>query len=300
MLQNSTSGDDLSSNQAHISTSRPSAAESAREDDPGALSFSSSMPSLRVSARPSLEQIQEDVEDGDVAGNQQYQDRGQGAHLGPQPSQNGLGGPTLRRAGKRIQHPELELEDEYDFQAPTKRYKADQAIQDKDAEAPDYDRSSPMYRQDSEEHVQPTRNVEGGFREFEANQYRQPTEVPEESALRRLFGQELDKYVDEHLEAYNEARKKWSDCSTEEWEAGANELTAKFAKLIDYVKDHMTAKISLYTTLHAHLTNHRAVLSDREGMLKEAQESLVRGGGNVVGTAKPSSKRSETLSQQGE
>lgn len=58
-----------------------------------------------------------------------------------------------------------------------------------------------------------------------------------------------------------------------------------------------STKIGLYTTLHAHVTNHRAVLSEREKMLKEAQESLVRSGGSVVGASKITFKRAETTSQ---
>ena len=54
-----------------------------------------------------------------------------------------------------------------------------------------------------------------------------------------------------------------------------------------------SAKIALYTTLHAQVTNHRAVLCDREKMLKEAQENLVRSGGDVIGTMKAQSNISE-------
>lgn len=289
-IQTSTSVDDLSSNQAHIPTSRPFAADSALTDNSGNLSFSSSVPNLRVSARSSLEKIQEAAEEEDATGDQQYHGRAQGVRLGVQAAPNGL---VLRRSGKRIQHPEPEIEDEYDYPPAMKRYKGDDAAQDKDIEDRGYDRSSPIYIQDSEGPAQPVRDIQNRFAEFDVNQSRQPTAAAEESALRRLLGQELDKYVDEHLDAYNEARKKWSDCSTEEWQAGASELTAKFGKLLDFVKDHMTAKINLYTTLHAHVTNHRVVLSQREDRLKEARESLVRSGGSVVGTMKTSSKRIE-------
>jgi len=49
------------------------------------------------------------------------------------------------------------------------------------------------------------------------------------------------------------------------------------------VKDHMTSKLALYASLHSAVDAHRAILSDREEQLKEARESLVREGGNVIG-----------------
>lgn len=67
-------------------------------------------------------------------------------------------------------------------------------------------------------------NMPAHFSEFEASSYRpQPSAAaPGEDALRRLFGQDFDKFVDEHVDAYNEAKKRWSECSIEEWQAGAN------------------------------------------------------------------------------
>lgn len=62
------------------------------------------------------------------------------------------------------------------------------------------------------------------FPEFEGQQFRHqltaPTSAPEESALCKLLGQDFEKFINEHLDAYNEAKKKWSECSIEEWRAG--------------------------------------------------------------------------------
>lgn len=44
----------------------------------------------------------------------------------------------------------------------------------------------------------------------------------EGSALHRLLGQDLDTYVDTHVDAYDQAKKKWAECSNEEWKAGAD------------------------------------------------------------------------------
>ena len=46
--------------------------------------------------------------------------------------------------------------------------------------------------------------------------------VREDHALRRLLGQDLDAYVDAHTEAYEQARKKWTECTIDEWKAGAD------------------------------------------------------------------------------
>ena len=40
-------------------------------------------------------------------------------------------------------------------------------------------------------------------------------------ALYHLLGQDLDICVEAHADAYEQARKKWSECSTEEWTQGA-------------------------------------------------------------------------------
>ncbi|OJT11760.1 hypothetical protein TRAPUB_11695 [Trametes pubescens] len=90
-------------------------------------------------------------------------------------------------------------------------------------------------------------------------------------ALYRLLGQDLDIFVEGHADAYEQARKKWADCSVEEWSKGADESTTHRSKL------------SLYANLHTSITEHKKVLAEREETLKGARESLVREGGAVVG-----------------
>ena len=41
-------------------------------------------------------------------------------------------------------------------------------------------------------------------------------------ALYRLLGQDLDICVEAHADAYEQSRKKWSECSVEEWTKGAD------------------------------------------------------------------------------
>ena len=86
-----------------------------------------------------------------------------------------------------------------------------------------------MYRQESEEPIGLARHGTRELTEFEQDRFRPQVIAPptEDNALRRLLGQDLDKFIEEHLGAYNEAKKKWAECSMEEWQAGAEgKLTA--------------------------------------------------------------------------
>ena len=71
--------------------------------------------------------------------------------------------------------------------------------------------------------------------------------------LYRLLGQDLDACAETHANAYEQARKRWIECSMEEWTKGADgtfhactywaslmqfrcvELTERFGKLLDFV-----------------------------------------------------------------
>ncbi|KAI0640488.1 hypothetical protein C8Q79DRAFT_996420 [Trametes meyenii] len=105
-----------------------------------------------------------------------------------------------------------------------------------------------------------------------------------QQALFRLLGQDLDIFAEAHADSYEQARRKWAECSAEEWTKGADELMGRFSKMLDFVKDHMTAKITLYATLHTKIAEHKIVLADRQQALNDARESLVREGGAVVGS----------------
>lgn len=43
-----------------------------------------------------------------------------------------------------------------------------------------------------------------------------------DASLYTLLGQDLDAYMDAHLRDYEEARKKWAECTIDEWQAGAD------------------------------------------------------------------------------
>ncbi|KAL5486014.1 hypothetical protein ACEPAI_7058 [Sanghuangporus weigelae] len=107
----------------------------------------------------------------------------------------------------------------------------------------------------------------------------------ENQALCRLLGIDFDHYFAEHIEQYEAAKKRWTSCSVEEWKTGAEEISAKFNKLIDFVKERMTAKLSLYASLHDKVAHHKVTLGERKSMLKNMQEQLVKDSGTVLGGA---------------
>ncbi|KAI5122277.1 hypothetical protein M0805_002357 [Coniferiporia weirii] len=116
-----------------------------------------------------------------------------------------------------------------------------------------------------------------------ATQALQPTppdpELQQNHALYRLFGVDMEQYFSEHVEQYEIAKKRWTSCSIEEWQTGADEITGKFSKLIDFVKDHMTTKLSLFASLHGRVNDHKAVLAERDTALKNMREKLVKDSG---------------------
>ncbi|KZT29780.1 hypothetical protein NEOLEDRAFT_475498 [Neolentinus lepideus HHB14362 ss-1] len=102
--------------------------------------------------------------------------------------------------------------------------------------------------------------------------------------LQQLFGFDLDSSANEHLQTYEDAKRRWMHCSLEEWQVGAEELMGKFGDVMDYVKDHLKAKMSLYASLHSRVADHKGTLANRDKVLKDIRESLVKHSGNVLGS----------------
>ena len=50
-------------------------------------------------------------------------------------------------------------------------------------------------------------------------------------ALHHLLGRDLDAYVNTHLDAYESSKKKWTECTMNEWIAGADGITFTLACL---------------------------------------------------------------------
>ncbi|KAI0077552.1 hypothetical protein K474DRAFT_1771646 [Panus rudis PR-1116 ss-1] len=280
-LQSTNSADDLSSNQAHIPNNRVAPGGLSTGGD-GHTFVPNKGPGFRpMYARSSLESIEEGEEDGREAhGRERTGDPSlnnfelyHGEQHQEENPQNHAEGPVdkhyqqLSVGRKRVYHIE---EEEVEYGPAGKRYKSDLGLEDKAMlQYPEYNRHSTPMPPIPQHCPQPMRPI---------------MPMVEENALHRLLGQDLDACTEKHYAKYMAAKKRWADCDESEWKAGGDELANKFSKLIDFVKDHMTTKLTLYTSLHSAVAAHRKTLTEREQSLKEAREGLVRDGANVVGS----------------
>ncbi|KAI0323380.1 hypothetical protein GY45DRAFT_1376360 [Cubamyces sp. BRFM 1775] len=213
----------------------------------------------------------------------------------------------LRRSIKRADRGD-EDEDEFEYGTGAKRYKL---AEYQDNYAPLYTgQVSPAHRPSTAyERVVTPAHAGGPLFAPSAPYPPEPAKGPggmdkHRRALYMLLGQDFDVVMEAHADAYQQARKKWSECSAEEWTKGADgtslplltqlvvatvvsalpELAGRFGKMLDFVNDHMTTKLALYASMQTNIDEHKQVLSERERTLKEARESLVREGGAVVGS----------------
>ncbi|KAJ7274822.1 hypothetical protein C8J57DRAFT_1714574 [Mycena rebaudengoi] len=94
-----------------------------------------------------------------------------------------------------------------------------------------------------------------------------------------------DDFIDSEaeLDIYARAAEKWKTCSYEEWKAGADELAAKYVKVLDFVKTHMITKAKLFARFDDVAEKQQAILDERETVLDGVRGRLVKEGGNVLG-----------------
>ncbi|CCM05377.1 uncharacterized protein FIBRA_07593 [Fibroporia radiculosa] len=186
-------------------------------------------------------------------------------------------GNPLTRAAKRMQ----EVDQDHDMYN-TKRYKMDRVstLVSRDADSTDHfavpDDPAHLCEQTLVDHHQ------GSSLRSPSDARSLAAEDGKSEALYKLLGRDLNAFVEDRVEAYEAAKKKWSECSMEEWKTGAEEVAGKFASVIGYVKEHMSAKLVLYANLHSVVAAQRSALSERERVLVDARDGLVREGGNVV------------------
>ncbi|KAJ8592877.1 hypothetical protein M405DRAFT_812038 [Rhizopogon salebrosus TDB-379] len=60
-----------------------------------------------------------------------------------------------------------------------------------------------------------------------------------------------------NVETFTGLVHKWSTCSREEWLQGSEELVTQFKDIIDWVKDNLTANITLYSRLDDQVRDRR-------------------------------------------
>ncbi|GJJ08706.1 hypothetical protein Clacol_002925 [Clathrus columnatus] len=111
-----------------------------------------------------------------------------------------------------------------------------------------------------------------------------------EPSFATVLGHEIESYLTSHMDTYERAKARWTDCSREEWERGADEIVEKFTKILDFVKDHMRSiklnvnrqKITLYASLQYKLDTHKKDRDSIGKMLKEAKDELVAKTGVLI------------------
>ncbi|KAE9406721.1 hypothetical protein BT96DRAFT_933916 [Gymnopus androsaceus JB14] len=102
-------------------------------------------------------------------------------------------------------------------------------------------------------------------------------------ALDKLLGCQVDAYIEDHMEKYEQLAAKWRDCSMEEWVKGGDEIMAKYVKILDFVKNHMTTKLKLFTTFDQQVEVHNSVLGERAKVLEGVKTNVVAQSGNILG-----------------
>ncbi|KIP09765.1 hypothetical protein PHLGIDRAFT_126068 [Phlebiopsis gigantea 11061_1 CR5-6] len=274
------SDDDLSSNKAHTS-SQIFASKVPQASYPPMFKSGASSGPRRLASHPSLEKINEEPEEGIASPGYP---RGSGsAHHAPGEAEKAAHihhrsreavyvapfQPTLRRVEKRLAHSENSDSNEEDI-PEAKRPKLSEQFGELEGFGTPPPPPPPVY----DPPQSPPSYSAGVLLDHQTDE--------KQYALHRLLGTSLDAYVQDHSTAYEDAKKKWTECTFEEWMAGADEIAQKFTKLIDLVKDHMTSKVQVYAALHSKLAAQRTVLVEREQSLKDARETLLRGGGSVV------------------
>ncbi|THU91029.1 hypothetical protein K435DRAFT_244882 [Dendrothele bispora CBS 962.96] len=56
----------------------------------------------------------------------------------------------------------------------------------------------------------------------------------------------------------------------------------KYSKILDFVKDHMSKKLNLFTSFDTQVAAHNVVLGERKEVLQDVKERLVQGGGSMI------------------
>ncbi|KAJ3773756.1 hypothetical protein FB446DRAFT_771560 [Lentinula raphanica] len=102
-------------------------------------------------------------------------------------------------------------------------------------------------------------------------------------ALDKLLGCQADAYIEEHIEKYEQLVTKWKECSMEDWVKGADEIMAKYTKILDFVQRHMTTKLKLFTSFDQQLETHNSVLQERAKVLDGVKKKLVAQSGSILG-----------------
>ncbi|KAJ3843364.1 hypothetical protein F5878DRAFT_528063 [Lentinula raphanica] len=103
-------------------------------------------------------------------------------------------------------------------------------------------------------------------------------------ALDKLLGCQADAYIEEHIAKYEQLVTKWKECSMEDWVKGADEIMAKYTKILDFVRrPFYRTKLKLFTSFDQQLETHNSVLQERAKVLDGVKKKLVAQSGSILG-----------------
>ncbi|KAG7089959.1 hypothetical protein E1B28_011584 [Marasmius oreades] len=103
------------------------------------------------------------------------------------------------------------------------------------------------------------------------------------NTLDTLLGCQTNVYIDDHMARYQQLSSKWQECTIEEWVKGAEEIMAKYSKVLDYVKKHMESKLKLLASFDTQINEHKVILEGRAKVLDSAKQKLVSNGQDMIG-----------------
>ncbi|KAL1668185.1 hypothetical protein GGF50DRAFT_124286 [Schizophyllum commune] len=206
--------------------------------------------------------------------------RGSAMESPPMGDQSLLRHGPIRGKRNRIEADDIPAQAEYP--ANPKRYKGNQMSVDGYDMPEDYDRpldnlSSPRSHhseyQESPAHRSPpvrhrsrsrARRSQGPYAQQQSQAaYTQQAPIPAPAqpiGIDRLLGPDTNAYVEANMETYEKLVKRWSDCTVEEWKAGAVAI----------------AKLALFASFDQKVDQHNKVLENRSKVLASAKEKVIR------------------------
>ncbi|KAF8960060.1 hypothetical protein BDZ97DRAFT_2060875 [Flammula alnicola] len=297
----SIASDKITDKSTHISTSDTNSSFNTTSDE---HTSNIKFHSLSTQVGPQRIPIEPDSGPYDVYGNGQPSISVAGHKL----TENGrVKSDSFRQVNKRTRDEfDNDNDENYGFGNPVKRFKGhpDYARQENDTQPRDSSpltedrpssrisdrrshgsevRGSPVtHRQPDPQRQKSISNSPSIPKRYAAYDEPNPPRAPEPRALEKLLGTDPDAYVKEHMLVYDGMVNKWTNCTIDEWVAGADEIAAEYSKMLDYVKTYVDAKLKLYGKFHANIRNHNAVLDERKVVLDASRKKLVEESGTVL------------------
>ncbi|KAH7928315.1 hypothetical protein BV22DRAFT_210925 [Leucogyrophana mollusca] len=163
-------------------------------------------------------------------------------------------------------------EDEHEFGGSYKRYRTeDDSHEGTEMELDQFSSSHPASRHSRQDYSD---------RAVADPQGRDPAFRPCMLGLEGTFASLKDLMDPEEVEAIC---RRWEDCSQEEWMQGADEIVKEFHDILNMFKEHMAAKVKLYSMFSKQLADHKDRVHEKTEKLKDMKQSIA---GDLMGMTK--------------